>query len=235
MFEDRLDAAARLAERLQPLLQRLHCAWPLVLAIPRGAVPMARLLAQQLHGQFDVVLVRKMRAPFSPETAIGALAEDGRLHLAPWAASMGADAAWIEQERQLQQRTLAQRRAQYDAVRTPMATRDRCVIVVDDGLATGATMKAALHAVRIAGCQRLVCAVPVASAEAATEVAPLADHFVCLHRLSDFGAVGNHYRHFGEVSDSEVLALLRQGQPTPAPSISPSSASSRPPGGTPCP
>ena len=142
MFEDRDDAARQLAARLQPYRDQ-H---PLLLAIPRGAVPMAKLLADALGGEFDVVLVRKLRAPHHAETAIGAVDESGWTYLAPYAAAMGADQDYIEREKQTQLATIRARRESYTPIRPPLDPAGRLVIVVDDGLATGATMLAALHA-----------------------------------------------------------------------------------------
>jgi len=204
MFQDRLDAARQLAAVLAPYRGRN----PLVLAIPRGAVPMARAIARALDGEFDVVLVRKLRAPYSPEVAIGAVDESGWTYVAPHAASLGADPDYIAAEKQLQLATLAARRARYTPVRAPIAPAGRTVIVVDDGLATGATMIAALHGLRHSKPARLVCALPVAAPDALERVRPLADEVVCLLAPEDFQAVGQFYRVFDQVEDEEVIALL---------------------------
>lgn len=205
-FRDRLDAAAHLAGAL--------AAWrgshPLVLAIPRGAVPMGRAIADALHADFDVVLVRKLGAPFSPEFAVGAVDETGWVYLAPHARQAGAGAEYIERERAEQLRTLRQRRAAYTPNRAPLDPSGRVVIVVDDGLATGATMIAALHAVRARGPARLVCAVPVAAPDSLEAVRPLADDVVCLYAPENFDAVGRFYEDFGQVEDDEVIRILSQ-------------------------
>lgn len=205
MFKDRNDAALQLAAQLQSYSTQN----PLILAIPRGAVPMGRTIAQQLHGEFDVVLVRKLRAPYQPEVAIGSVAESGWTYIAPYAASVGADQDYIAEEKHMQMATIHARRVQYTPIRPPIATAGRIVIVVDDGLATGATMIAALHSLRNQNPARLVCAIPVASPEALEKIRPMADEVVCLHAPDNFQAVGQFYRHFPQIDDEEVIALLR--------------------------
>lgn len=204
MFEDRNDAARQLALAL--VAYRGHK--PLILAIPRGAVPMARIIAEALQGDCDVVLVRKLGAPGNPELAIGAVDETGWCFVSDHAAFAGADAAWIEAEQQRQLAVIRARRQQYTPVRAPMDPAGRVVIVVDDGLATGATMKAALHGLRQRQPARLVCAVPVAPSSTLREIQALADEVVCLETPEHFIAVGQHYREFPQVSDAEVLRLL---------------------------
>ena len=206
MFKHRIQAAELLAARLL----RYRGQSPLILAVPRGAVPMGVVLAQQLAGELDVVLVHKLCAPFQPELAIGAIDESGHATLAPHAASVGATPAWITAEKNRQLQVLQQRRRKYSPWRRPVAVQDRVVIVVDDGLATGATMVAALTAVRRARPARLVCAVPVASSEALALIRPLCDETICLSVPPLFQAVGQFYEHFPQVSDDEVAQALQQ-------------------------
>ena len=205
MFQNRQEAASRLADRLVDYKGR-H---PLVLAIPRGAVPMARLIAERLEGDFDVVLVRKLRAPHQPELAIGSVDESGWTYIAPYAASMGVDKDYVETEKRLQMDTIRKRRAQYTPIRPPIDPAARVVIVVDDGLATGATMISALHGLRQHKPARLVCAVPVAPPDTLARVGEMADEVVCLESPEFFQAVGQFYRDFPQVEDDEVIALLK--------------------------
>ncbi|MDZ4073485.1 MAG: phosphoribosyltransferase family protein [Hylemonella sp.] len=205
MFRDRIDAAERLSETLAAYRGQR----PLVLAIPRGAVPMAKLIAERLKGDFDVVLVRKLRAPWQPELAIGSVDEGGWTYIAPFAASAGAYAQHIETEKREQLETIRRRRAQYTPLRAHINPAGRIVIVVDDGLATGATMIAALHGLRQQKPARLVCAVPVAPSDTLEKVRPLADEVVCLETPEGFQAVGQFYRDFAQVEDEEVVALLK--------------------------
>lgn len=214
LFADRFDAAQRLSLALKDCKGRR----PLVLAIPRGALEIGRVLADRLDGELDVVLVRKLGAPASQEFAIGSVDESGWTYIAPYAAAAGADEAYIEQEKRHQLDVLKARRRLYTPGRAPIDAAGRIVIVVDDGLATGATMVAALHATRSRHPAKLICAVPVASEESLAMVRSLADEVVCLHAPEDFGSVGRFYRSFDQVEDTQAMALLRRpGRRTPAP------------------
>lgn len=207
MFMDRTDAAHRLADALAAYQGEN----PLVLAIPRGAVRMAKVIASQLGGEVDVVLVRKLPAPGSPEFAIGAVDETGWTYLADHARRMGIDDDYIEAECAAQVALMARRRAQYTPVRPPIDPAGRTVIVVDDGLATGSTMIAALHAIRAKGPKKLICAVPVAPPDTAERVQGYCDELVCLATPFGFYAVGQFYRSFPQVEDDEVISALAGG------------------------
>ncbi|MBC5763336.1 phosphoribosyltransferase [Ramlibacter sp. GTP1] len=204
MFKDRRDAAGKLADALAH-----HAgAHPLVLAIPRGAVEIGAVLAQRLAGELDVVLVRKLGSPFSSEFAVGAIDESGWTYVAPHASQAGADDDWIRRESAKQLALLRERRAMYTPGRGMPSIAGRAVIVVDDGLATGATMIAALHSVRAHGPKHLVCAAPVASDSSIEAVRPYCDEVVVALAPKDFRAVGQFYRTFEQVEDGEVVALL---------------------------
>ena len=203
-FQSRSDAAWQLAQALQHYRKRN----PLILAIPRGAVPMGRILARELQGELDVVLVRKLRAPFSRELAVGAIDESGWVYIAPHAAVSGADDAYLEREKHTQLETLRTRRAQYTPGRPPIDAKGRVVIIIDDGLATGATMIAALHASRAKQPEVLICAVPVAAPDSLERVQPYADETICLDAPPTFYAVGQFYGDFEQVEDEAVIAAL---------------------------
>lgn len=204
-FRDRADAAVQLAGALRAYRGKNA----LVLAIPRGAVPMGRVLAAELGGELDIVLVRKLRAPDSLELAVGAIDESGWTYVADYARSVGADDTYLGEEKRRQLETLRQRRAQYTPQRPPLDAAGRIAIVVDDGLATGATMIAALHAVRAKKPARLVCAVPVAAPESLEKVRAYADEVVCLATPREFHAVSQFYDAFAQVEDAEVVKLLQ--------------------------
>jgi predicted phosphoribosyltransferase len=210
-FDSRLDAGKQLARALAAYRGRN----PLVLAIPRGAVAMGAELAAALQGELDVVLVRKLRAPGAPELAVGAVDESGWTYVADHAAMAGADAGHLAREKAAQLETLRRRRAQYTPARAPVDPRGRIAIVVDDGIATGSSMIAALHAVRAKHPARLVCAVPVAPPETLERIRPYADEVVCLEAPEDFMAVGQFYRDFQQVEDEEVVELLRGARGSP--------------------
>jgi len=205
-FQSRADAAWQLAQALQHYRKRN----PLILAIPRGAVPMGRVLAKELQGELDVVLVRKLCAPFSRELAVGAIDESGWVYIAEHAAISGADDTYLEREKRIQLETLRTRRMQYTPDRPPIDAKGRVVIVIDDGLATGATMIAALHAARAKQPEVLVCAVPVAAPDSLERVGLYADETVCLAAPATFYAVGQFYADFEQVEDEAVIAALAQ-------------------------
>lgn len=205
MFRDRYDAAQRLAKKLSTYKDMN----PLILAIPRGAVPMAKIIADELNGEFDVVLVRKLRAPFSPEFAIGSVDESGWTYIADYAASAGGTPEYIESEKRLQMETIRTRRAQYTPIRPPIDPAGRIVIVIDDGLATGSTMISALHGLRAKNPKKLICAVPVSPPDTLEKVADMADEVVCLDAPDYFQAVGQFYSSFPQVEDEEVIEILK--------------------------
>ncbi|MBA3056855.1 MAG: phosphoribosyltransferase [Gammaproteobacteria bacterium] len=206
MFRDRTDAANRLAERLKAYRGKN----PLILAIPRGAVPMGKIIADKLGGELDVVLVRKLRAPSQSELAIGSINESGWTYLADFAQLYGGSAAYLEAEKRTQTQTIRQRRAQYTPIRPPISPDGRIVIVIDDGLATGATMISALHGLRAMKPAKLICAIPVSPPDTLTKVADLADEVLCLETPASFQAVGQFYQHFPQVEDDEVIELLKE-------------------------
>lgn len=205
MFRDRNEAASLLAERLKVYAGKN----PLILAIPRGAVPMAKIIADKLGGECDVVLVRKLRAPHQPELAIGSVNESGWTFVSDYAELYGADADYIESEKRMQMETIHRRRAQYTPIRPPIDPTGRIVIVIDDGLATGATMISALHGLRSVKSAKLICAVPVSPPETLVKMADMADEVVCLEAPELFQAVGQFYQYFPQVDDDEVIEILK--------------------------
>ncbi|MEQ1898989.1 MAG: phosphoribosyltransferase family protein [Vicinamibacterales bacterium] len=206
-LRNREDAAALLAERLASYRGQ-H---PLVLGVPRGAVPMARVIAEALEGDLDVVLVRKLRAPLQPELAVGALDEQGTILRGEYADEVPQD--YLLEEVRTQAAVLRERRAQYTRARTPVDPAGRVVIIVDDGIATGSSMLAAIRSVRARQPRMIIVATPVAAPSALARIRREADEVVCLLSPEHFMAVGQFYDDFSEVTDDMVVAALADGGP----------------------
>ncbi|PIP65477.1 phosphoribosyl transferase [Candidatus Peregrinibacteria bacterium CG10_big_fil_rev_8_21_14_0_10_49_16] len=203
-FIDRRDAAAKLAARLE----KYRAVHPLILAIPRGAVPMGKVIAEELNGELDVVLVRKLGAPGQEEYAIGAVDETGNVYLNPETRYTVED-PYVQQETERQLALIRKRRKAYTPLRDPIDPKDRTVIVVDDGSATGSTMLAALHAVRAQRPKTLIAALGVAPPDTVKKLEEVADDVVCLETHHLFFAVGQFFQNFEQVSDTEVEECLR--------------------------
>jgi len=211
LFKDRHDAGRRLAAALQ----RYRDARPVVLALPRGGVPVGYEVARDLEAPLDIVVVRKLGAPGQPELGIGALVDGDHPEsvLDRTAIEMlGVDRAYLARETTRQLEEIRRREAAYRCGRPPVAIADHVAIVVDDGLATGSTMRAALRGVRRAAPRRLVLAVPVAAPEALQSLASEVDDVLCLATPKDFAAVGQFYRDFGQTPDDEVVRLLDEAR-----------------------
>lgn len=219
LFTDREEAGWMLVERLRAEglggPRRGDKDKPLVLAIPRGGVEIGAVLARGLGAELDVVLSRKIRAPHQPELALGAVSENGEVYLNHFAAAMtDVGDAYVEAERQRQLAEIARRREMYRAVRPQAPVAGRTVILVDDGIATGATMIASLHTVKAGGAAWIVVAVPVGSPDRLDAIRPLCDRLICLEEPQAFWAIGQFYRDFTQVEDTRVVELLRDyGRP----------------------
>jgi predicted phosphoribosyltransferase len=212
-FRNRAEAAQLLAQRLVAYRGQ-H---PLVLGIPRGAVPMARIIADTLEGDLDVVLVHKLGAPGHSELAIGAVDETGQVYLGPYVQLLGISEDYLATETAAQLETLRTRRAMYTPIRPPISPTGRLVIVVDDGIATGASMIAALRAVRGKQPTRLIAAVAVAPSRTLERMGQEADAVVCLEAPEEFYAVGQFFEDFSQVTDTEVVAILQQTRTSSVP------------------
>lgn len=211
MFPDRREAGARLAERLLPFKDK-H---PIVLALPRGGVPVAFEIARALDAPLDLVLVRKIGAPQQQELAIGAIADGEHSELVTdpnLIACLDVTAEYLEQAKATALQEIERRRRAWFGDREPIEVAGRTAILVDDGIATGATMQVALRATRRRKPARLVLAVPVASPHSLEALRQETDEIICLDAPDDFFAVGQFYRRFPQLRDEEVTALLGQAR-----------------------
>jgi putative phosphoribosyl transferase len=213
-YQDRRQAGVELAARLTQLKGRPDV---VILALPRGGVPVAYEVARALDAPLDVFVVRKLGLPGHPELAMGAIASGGvRVVNDDVVSWFRIPSAAIEEVARTEQAELERRERAYRDGRTPVELRDRIVVLIDDGLATGSTMKAAVQAVRAHRPLQIVVAVPVGSPETCREFAEVADAIVCARAPHRFAAVGQWYRDFSQTTDEEVRALLH-GEPQTLP------------------
>lgn len=209
-FRDRADAGRRLAAALAEYAGRPDV---LVLGLPRGGVVVAAEVAKALGAPLDVCLVRKLGVPGYPELAMGAIAPGGVQVLSDdLIRELRITPAMVDKVAAAERAELERRERTYRSHRPPVVVRDRTVILVDDGLATGSTMEAAARAIRQQSPAAVVIAVPVSSWEAAERLAPVADRVVCLDTPHPFHAVGQWYDHFDQTTDEEVVEVLEEAE-----------------------
>lgn len=211
LFRDRRDAGARLAERLE----HLRAESPVVLGLPRGGVPVAYEVATRLGAPLDVIVVRKLGVPFQPELGMGAVGEDGVIVLNDDVLRLARvrddELARIE----ARERQEVERRARrFRGGRPRVDVTQRTAVIVDDGIATGGSARAALRVARAQGARRVVLAVPVGSPDTAAEMRQEADEVVCVETPFGFLAVGQAYANFTQTTDEEVVRLLAEAAPT---------------------
>ncbi|MCR4392901.1 MAG: phosphoribosyltransferase family protein [Dehalococcoidales bacterium] len=206
-FRDREQAGRLLAEELADLKGK----GAVVLGIPRGGIIVAREIARSLDADLDIVLARKLGAPGQPELAMGSVAENGEVFLNPEVVdTLGVDSRYIDLETERQMKEIRRRSQLIRSVLPKTPISGRTVIVTDDGVATGATMQAALWAIRQENPAKLIAAIPVASEEALIRLSADADEVICLRRPYFFYAVGQFYHYFSQVDDAEVLRILEE-------------------------
>ncbi len=208
-FSDRVEAGRRLASALTYLAGKDA----IVLAIPRGGVVVGYEIAKALDLPLDVIIPRKIGAPDNPELAIGAMTEDGTIILDKnLVAYLGVPESYIKEESERQKQEIERRLKMYRQDEPYPNLKGRDVIIVDDGIATGSTMKAALASVKSRGAKTVTVAVPVGPPSTIKELKRLADRVVCRYTPEYFQAIGQFYRDFDQTSDEEVIELLRQNR-----------------------
>ena len=220
-FHDRSDAGRQLAGKLGHLKDKK----PIVLALPRGGVPVGFEVARALDARLDVLLVRKIGVPWQPELALGAVTDGEKPETfidKKLAKLLDISDDYIREETRRQVEELERRRRVYCAGRAPLDIAGQTAIVVDDGIATGATMRVALQAARKRNPARLVLATPVAAVDTIDQLRPLADEVVCIEMPAGLGAIGFYYADFHQMSDVEVTAILaRAAEPAGKPEVEP--------------
>lgn len=206
-FEDRTDAGRRLGE----VVRERGVEADLVLAIPRGGLPLGRAVADALDAPLDVVIAKKMGAPSNPELAIGAVAADGSVWLNDDLLAMqGIGDEYVEEVREREAAAARQKAERYRGESGGLDVTGKRVVIVDDGIATGATARACIEQVRAQRVEQIVLAVPVGSPQTIAELEQTVDEVVCLETPDQFQAVGQFYARFNQVSDEEAMRYLRR-------------------------
>ena len=209
MFKDRKDAGVQLALRLKDYRDREGV---IVLALPRGGVVTGYEVASYLNCPLDVIIIRKLGFPGEPELAIGAISETGVIVLNESIIPTGVSGKYIESEISRQKAEIERRVNLYRKGESLPDLKGKTVVLVDDGVATGATMKAAISTLKVEGLERLVVALPVAPPETAEELRQMVDELICLETPYGFMAVGSYYQDFTQVSDKEVVEILEKAK-----------------------
>lgn len=205
MFTDRTDAGRQLAD----IVETHDVDADIVLAIPRGGLPLGRAVADALSVPLDIVVARKMGAPHNPELAIGAVAADGSAWINDeLVAELGVDEAYVEEKRREEATNAREKAERYRGDRPEPELASKTVLVVDDGVATGATAIACLRQVAAAEAERVVLAVPVGAPDTVEQLGSEADEVLCVETPPHFQAVGQFYDDFGQVTDEEAMAYL---------------------------
>ncbi|MDW8063883.1 MAG: phosphoribosyltransferase [Candidatus Caldarchaeum sp.] len=205
LFADRVDAGRKLAK----YLKRFYQGSCVVMAVPRGGVVVGYEVAKELKCPLDIVITRKVGAPGQPELAVGAVSEDGTVFVdEEIAAVVGVSRSYVEEKADAEKKEIERRARVYRGGRPMLPLKGRRVVLVDDGLATGLTMKAAVHMARNQGAGKVIVAVPVAPPETVEKLKKIADDVVVLETPSEFFAIGQFYEKFDQLSDQDVLDVL---------------------------
>ncbi|MCX8200788.1 MAG: phosphoribosyltransferase [Candidatus Caldarchaeum sp.] len=205
LFADRVDAGRKLAK----YLKRFYQGSCVVMAVPRGGVVVGYEVAKELKCPLDIVITRKIGAPGQPELAVGAVSEDGTVFVdEEIAAVVGVSRSYVEEKADAEKKEIERRARVYRGGRPMLPLKGRRVVLVDDGLATGLTMKAAVHMARNQGAGKVIVAVPVAPPETVETLKKIADDVVVLETPSEFFAIGQFYEKFDQLSDQDVLDVL---------------------------
>jgi len=203
VFKDRVDAGRKLAQALEVYKQEDV----VIYALPRGGVVLGAEIARSFNAPLDLIIVRKVGHPTSPEYAIAAVAEDGHAVVNPLEVD-SVDKEWFEENVRIERQEARRRRELYMRGHAPVSPAGKVAIIVDDGLATGLTMFGAIQEIRHSDPKRIVVAVPVAPPQTVHALRAVADDVVVLHVTANFGAIGAFYSLFGQVSDEQVIELM---------------------------